>query len=653
MSSSTSNNQNNWIFSIIGVVLVAVLLVFVNSIFSKSRMKIDATEHKLFTLTEGTKQILEDLDGQLEKFDSDGERARLKVRLYATLDKDIMPPELLDYAETIEVRLREFKDHSGDRIELETIDPEPYSEEEVNANQNGVTPIPIAQDTQIYLGVSVSALDKNVPIPFLNPSNNAMLEYDLARAITEAVTTKKPSIGIMSAYQMTGGGHPPGPGAGGQTWYVRSVLSKDYAIQDVPLSADKIDKNLDALLVIHPAGLEEAGQFAIDQYLLGGGKVIAMLDPFSFHNRRAAARPQQIPGMPAPNQPITSDMDTLLDAWGVQFESINVVADRSHMGRRGNPVFLGVPAGSISDENPAINQIKYLEMSFAGAFYGKGAKGLEKNILVESSGAAGTVSPHVLFGDNATASKALNDVQPGSKPLELAISLQGKFKTAFPDGAPKEDPDPDEPEAEGDESEGDEDEPEEDTSLKEATATGLVILIADTDMITDDGNAPQRFRIGGSVIESQRPNGNIAFVENLVNYAAGNTNLLAVRSRGDNTRPFTKYAELIKEAAEEQQKELDDLIEKRQTAERKFREVRRKQEAGENLQAADLQIVRNYEDERVKTGKRIVELKRELRKGIDSLEARWKWLNIALMPGIVCALAIGHLMLRRSKTSAR
>jgi len=649
MSSSHSHNQNNWIFSTVGVILVAALLVFVNSILGKSRIKIDATEHDLYTLTEGTKQILKDLDGQLEQYDSKGERAHLNIRLYATLDKDVMPQELLDYAETVETLLREFKDYAGDRIQLETIDPEPYSEEEVNANQNGVTPIPIAQDTQIYLGVSVSALDKSSKIPFLNPSDNSLLEYHLARAITEAVTTKKPSLGIMSSYPLSGGG------PGSQMWYIRGQFERDYVVQDVPIAADKIDSNLDALLVIHPAGIEDAGQFAIDQYLLGGGKVIAMLDAFSFYNRMASSRQQQqIPGMPPQNEPLTSDMDKLLDAWGIQYESVNVVADRRNVSRsRPNPIFLGIPGQAISDESAATSKIEYLEMAFSGAFYGDGAKGLEKKVLVESSDDAGTISPYSLFGDEATARAALNKVQAGSKPLELAISLQGKFKTAFPDGPPKDEPSEEDPAAEKDDEKKD-DEKKTSDSLKESTSTGLVVLIADTDMITDDGNAPRRFRLpDGGVVESSPPNGNLALIANLVDFAAGNSNLLDVRSRGDNTRPFTKYEELTKEAAKEQQKEYDELVAKRVAAERKFREVRSKQERNEQVEAADLEIVRNYEDERVKTGKRIVELKRELRKGIDHLEARWQWINVALIPGLVIIAAISHLLVRKFKTSAR
>ncbi len=117
-----------------------------------------------------------------------------------------------------------------------------------------------------------------------------------------------------------------------------------------------------------------------------------------------------------------------------------------------------------------------------------------------------------------------------------------------------------------------------------------------------------------------------------------------MRSRGNNARPFTEYKRLTQEAAKEQQKEYDELIAKRRTAERKYREIRSKQEKGEQVEVADLELVRNYQDERAKTGQRIVELRRELRKGIDSLEARWKWLNIALIPGLVILAAIGHLL---------
>ena len=647
---SKSSNQINWIFSAIGVVLVAALLVFVNSIVSNSRVKIDSTEHKIHTLSEGTKNILADLDEELKQYDSKDERSRLNLRLYATYDKDVMPPFLADYAETVESKLLEFKSYSNDRIELEIIDPEPDSEEEVNANLNGVMPVPIDQNNQVYLGVSVSSLDKNVPIPFLNPQNSPLLEYDIARAISEAITTKKPTLGLMTSYEMSGGG------PGSQPWYLREQLEREYIVQDIPMSTAKIDSNIDTLLVIHPAGIEDDGQFAIDQYLLGGGRVIAMLDPFSLYNRQAAARPQQIPGMPAPNEPVSSTMSKLLSAWDVQFESVNVVADRRYVNRRRpNPIFLGIPAKGISDKTAATQQIDYIEMTFAGAFYGDGAAGLTKEVLVSSSEDAGTLSPHTLFGDPATANAALNSMQSSGKPLELVIQLQGQFKSAFPEGLPKDESAnaEDEGAAEDKAKDGDEKSEPESNSLKESQNTGTVILIADTDMVTDD-NAAQIARLpGGQALEFPPPNGNLAFISNLVSFLSGNTNLLEVRSRGNNARPFTEYKRLTQEAAKEQQKEYDDLVAKRRTAERNYREIRSKQEKGEQVEVAELELVRNYQDERAKTGQRIVELRRELRKGIDSLEARWKWFNIALIPGLVILMAIGHLLYRKIATSAR
>ncbi|MFT4549738.1 MAG: ABC-type uncharacterized transport system involved in gliding motility auxiliary subunit [Verrucomicrobiales bacterium] len=649
---SKSSNQNNWVFSVIGVILVAALLVFLNSIFSKSRAKIDSTEYKIHTLTEGTKNILAGLEEKLKQYDSDGERTRLNLRLYATYDKDVMPPPLADYAEEVEAKLFEFKSYSNDRIELEIIDPEPDSEAEVNANVNGVMPVPLDQNNQIYLGVSVTSLDKNIAVPFLNPSNAPLLEYDLARAITEATSTKKPTLGLMTSYQMSGGaaGQPGAPGT--PPWYFRSQLAREYIIQDVPMAADHIDPNIDTLLVIHPAGIEDNGLFAIDQYLLGGGRVIAMLDPFSLHNRQSAGQQQRIPGMQAPNQPVTSTLGKLLSAWGIQFESVNVIADRRYVNRRRpNPVFLGIPAKGISSESAATKQVSYIEMSFAGAFYGNPKSGLTKQVLVESSENAGAISPHVLFGDENTARSTLNNMQASASPQELIVQLQGKFETAFPDGPPKDSSA--EAETGGDAAEEKpEDEKAAENFLKSSSKNSTVILIADTDMITD-ANAAQLANFGGQQFEMPPPNGNLALVSNLVSFLAGNTDLLEVRSRGDNTRPFTKYEELTKETAKEAQKEYDEMIAKRNTAERKYREIRAKQEQGEKVDVADLEIVNNYDEERIKTSRRIVDLRRELRKGIDSLEAKWKWLNIALIPFLVIIVAVGHLLVRKFATSAR
>ena len=649
--SNSGSNQTNWIFSTIGVVLVAAILIFINAIFKDSRRKYDATEYQIHTLSEGTERILAELDGQLREFDdeAEGERARLVIRFFANFDKDVIPPFFIDYAEKVEAKLREFQALSGDRIELEVIDPKPYSEEENTADLNGVFPVRINETTQVYLGLSVSSLSKNVAVPFLNPQNRALLEYEIARAITEATTNKKPTLGIMTAYQM-GGSPPQGLSSRGSApWAFRAQLEQEYTVQEIPMTVDKIDSNIDTLLVIHPAGIEDRTLYAIDQYLLGGGRIIAMLDPYSWHNRQASRSQPQIQGMPPQNEPLTSTLTKLLTAWGVQFESVNVVAERRYVAenrRFRSPVFLGLPAKAISDENASTKQISYLDMSFAGAFYGDGAEGLTKDILVTSSENAGTLSPHVLF-DPTMASTAFNNMEASSSPLELVIQLQGKFQTAFKDGPPED-------ESTTSEGEGAEKEKPAGTSLSESAETGTVVLIADSDMITDE-NAPQVVaRLpNGQDIMSRPPNGNLAMISNLIGALSGNTNLLEVRSRGNDSRPFTEYKRLTEEAQSEQRKEVDELIAKRQTAETKYNEIRRRQEAGEQVDADELEIVRNYKEERTKTNKRIVELNRELRKGIDRLEAGYKWLNIALIPALVILAAIIHLVIRKVSTNAR
>ena len=644
-----SGGADNWFFSVVGVILVAVLLVFLNSAFKDSRAKIDATEFKIHTLTQGTKNILKDLDGQLGKFDDGGERNRLTIRLFANFDKQTIPAFFTDYAEKVEAKLREIQAFSDDRIELEVIDPKPFFEEEETASLNGVFPVPLDQDTRVYLGLSVSSLNKSVAVPFLNPQNANLLEYEIARAITDVVVTKKPTVGLMTTYPMSGG-PALGPGAPpSQPWYFRAQLERDYKVQDVPISVDKIDPNIDALIIVHPAGIEDSALFAIDQYLLGGGRVLAMLDPYSIINRQASGQ-QRVPGMPAPgNQPLTSTLPKLLDAWGIQFESVNVVADRQFVHRnpqQQNPLFITVPGKAINDDFPATEQINYLEFTLAGAFYGDGKTGLEKEILVTSSEDAGTISPYSIMDNPQGAAAAFNSMETTPTPKELVIQLQGDFETAFKDGPPVD-------ETKVESGEGEEKKAPTGDWLTESEKTGTVILIADTDMISDQ-NAARVMSVGnGQQVEFPPPNGNLALVSNLIGYLAGNSNLLEVRSRGDNTRPFTEYERLTEETALAQRREFDELVEKRETALRQYNDIRQRQMNGEEVDASEAELVNNFTKEQTKANERIVELNRELRRGIDRLEASYKWINIALIPGLVILAAMIHLLIRRSTTSAR
>jgi len=654
--SSSNNSSNNWIFSGVGVVLVALLLVIVNSIVAKSRAGIDATEYKLHTLTDGTKQILEDLEDQLKVYDSEGERYRLEIRLFATRDKDLMPPPLAEYADKVEAFLREYEALSGDRIKLKVINPVPDSQEALNADMNGIFPFPVSQEDRVYIGLSVSSLDKIITIPVLIEANDSLLEYEVSRAIVEVARKDKPTIGLMSSYEMNGGP------SRGQPWDFRIQLEREYNVQDVPMTVAKIDPKLDALLVIHPAGIEDATQFAIDQYLLGGGKLLVMLDSFSFYNHaQAAARRQQAPNMPPPPASSTSSsLPDLLDAWGVKFEKVNVVADLNYYSKRFPFVMTSIPAAGVDSKHPATAQMSNVEFFFSGAFYGSGADGLEMSVLVETSEGTGTVSPYPIIDAQrqAAASRqplgrmllsALNgNLEPSESKLPLAISLKGEFKTAYQDGPPK-DRSADDPQGEAAAKESKLKGP----FLKRSQKPGTVVLVADTDMIADMIAVEYQMTQEGNRVYLPSPNNNLAFISNLTDYVAGNENLLAMRSRGDITRRFTEYEKMKEKMNEDKQKKLDALVEENRENAEKFSDIRAKQIERTPLNTEDREVISKYEDSYLSTQQSMVTLRRELREGVNSIEARWKWLNIALIPGLVGFAAGCHLLVRRVRTSAR
>ncbi len=652
MSQSSGKSSNLWLFSGVGVLLVAGVLVLVNYLSSISSTKADFTEYKLHTLTQGTRNILERLDTPIE------------VRFFATREKGAMPTSLADYAERVKGLLFEYQDAApDDKLKLEFFDPEPDSDAESAASMNGVRPQMTNIGTQVYLGLSVTMLDKTETIPFLDPSRDELLEYDLSRAIVAVSTNKRPVIGLLTGLPVSGGPQlpPQMQQQQAQPWFIYNELKRDFDVRDLSLTTqEKIDDDIDLLLVIHPNGITEQVEFAIDQYLMKGGKILAFLDPFSLVASQSQQQQQPNPMMPSPGQ--SSDLAKLLPAWGIEFESKQVVADTTFRTQVGqdeyNPGVLSLTNEAIDDKDVVTNQIRDLLLLFPGAFYGDPKEGLTKDILVHSSAKAMTTDPQQLqFGaDRVT-------VEATGKEYALAVRLTGSFKTAFPDGKPgteaakedEEDPAADKAEEGSAEGEGEKKEEEakpKDDSLKESQKEGAVILVADSDMLFD------RFAVQSHPMFRQivsYTNGNLPLAQNMVEQLSGDTNLIAVRSRGSTQRPFTTFKEMMEKAEEKQRKTITDFEKKRDEAQQKLNELQRGKADDQRFilspeQAAE---VAKYEKVENESKLKLRDLRKELRSDVTSIENTIKVLNIALVPALVVIAGIVHFLIRRSATSAK
>ncbi len=297
----------NLLYSAGGLVAAFLSLVLLNFVSGAVRGRIDLTQGKLYTLSEGTRAVLVKLESPV------------KIRLY--FSQNDVPLPIKAYGRRVEDLLAEFRQAGRGKVTVEKIDPQPDSDAEDSATLEGVEAQVMPSGEKFYLGASISYTDQKLALPALAPDREPLLEYDLVRAIARAVSSAKPVIGVMSALPVFG--MPPSPMTGGQPMEPQvfiGELRRDYTVKRVSLDAERIDDDIKLFMVIHPRGIGERAQYALDQFVLRGGKLIAFLDPSAYFDQMG-----QMGGMGGGGTP--SSLDKLLKAWGLAFDSGKVVLD--------------------------------------------------------------------------------------------------------------------------------------------------------------------------------------------------------------------------------------------------------------------------------------------------------------------------------------
>lgn len=358
------------LFSIAGVAVMAVILIFVNWLGSRAKTRLDLTEDRAYTLSAGTRAILAKLDTPVQ------------VRFYATRGENKMPVYLKNHAQVVQDLLDEFRQVSKGKIEVQKLDPEPDSDAEDSARLDGVEArmIQFGGDP-VYLGLSVTMLDAKETEPFLDPREERQLEYKIARAISRVMTTEKPVLGLMSTLPMTGGMNPMTMRTGRPSppWMFYSELNRSFNVKTVEMTADKIPDDVKVLLLVHPKGISEQAQWAVDQFVLRGGKLMALLDPLAVLDAQAGGQF---------GATSSSSLDKLLGAWGLKFDPTKVVADLNFVGQTGqgpNPTVLALTENAVNKEDVLTSGVSSMLFAFSGAFTGTPADGLNQTILIKST----------------------------------------------------------------------------------------------------------------------------------------------------------------------------------------------------------------------------------------------------------------------------
>lgn len=647
MSDQNAKNKNRVLFSAIGVVAVLAIVVAVNFIARSVPVAVDFTEDNVHTLSEGTKKVIGKLD------------TPVSLKFYVTQDADVMPPQLLTRAREVEAFLTDYIRSSDGMLTLQKYDPQPDTDEEDAARLAGVQANP-TQRGDIYFGLAVSCLDQKVALPYLPAIPEELLEYEITRAISEAFNPEKAVVGLISSFNVQGGfGGSPFGGRPEPAWIFFNELQRDFEVRVLGSDVEEIEDEIKVLMLLHPAELTDSALYAIDQFVLRGGRLIAFLDAYSITARITQPQPNPLQPQAQPPTPPSSNLEKLLTAWGFKFDSTQVVADLNFKtplrGGRTAPAVLTLPPEAINQDDIVTSKLNDLWLVFTGAFTGEPMPGISREILLTSSTNSQLVDPMTAENNEE---QIVDQFKPSGEEKVLAMRLSGTFETAFPDGKPKaaaSDEEDEEDGEEGDDSAADEAGAGDDDaeSLKKSSADGIVLLVGDADLLYD------QFCVQVQQLLGQRfaspINGNLAFFQNAMEVLSGDSDLIAVRSRASTRRPFTRINEIEEQATASIRGELQTLEDKRREAETKLNEMQAQKDDSQKLVLTPEQqrLIDQFQKEMVDAGKRRRDLQKQARAEVNSLIARIKAINMFAMPLLVAGIGIAVFLVRRVKTAAR
>ena len=602
-----------------GLLLIALAFLLFNAfsglVFTHARL--DLTEQKLYTISEGTKTILEGLDKpiELDFFYSDEATKGLVA--------------LRNYARRVEELLRAYERESGGKLKLHVVDPEPFSEEEDRAAELGLQAVPLNQGgDKVYFGLAATNGDgRTQSIPFFALDQEEFLEYELSRLVQSLASPQMPVVGVLSDLPITGGfdmrtqqATPP--------WTVLEQIRQLFHIESLERNVDMIPANVSVLMLVHPKALPEPTLYAIDQFVMRGGKLLVFLDPYS----EADPGMGFMPGEPGDGK--GSNLTPLLKAWGVHMAPDQVVLDAANamsvgVGEERRPVrhpgWLSLPQQTMDTDDVTTASLESLTMATAGFLEPLENATTRFTPLVQSSTYAMPIEAQ-RFATLENPEVLLRDLEPTGERYTLVARIQGPARSAYPDGI-----------------EGRKD------GLKDSASIN-VIAVADTDLLADRMWVQVQDFFGQRMPQPWADNG--TFVVNALDNLSGTDALISVRSRGRFARPFVVVEELQRQA-ENRFREKEEALQQRLAAtEAQLAELQGPNADGAiELTAEQQAALQRYMQEKLRIRKELREVRYQLNADIDALGRLLKFFNIALVPLVLTLVVLLTWLWRRRRTA--
>ena len=635
----------NFLFSRIGLLIISVALVIcVLVISSLPSVRIDLTQDDLYSLSPGTKNIVSDLQGPLE------------IMFFYSESATEDTPQIRTYANRVQELLREIIIASNNRISLSVIDPQPFSEEEDLATQFGIQAVPISQGTPgIYFGLVVAQPEdrENNPqgraaetLPLIRPELEQFLEYEFMKLITKVNEPDLQVVGLLTELDIDGGFDPVAGQATAQ-WMIMDIIRQLYAVQRVDNTTVEIDEEIDILMIVHPQGLSERMLYAVDQFVMRGGKTMVFLDP---NADSMVSRTQQGNLIPAG---MSSELPGLLEAWGIEFPGDKVLTDnelalRVSMGQGQRPIahlgMLGAQRNFLTQSDSVTSRLETINMSSPGVIrQAAGAKTLFEALIVSSSDSM--LMDARLLEDVTDPSILFDEFVSEGISHTIVARISGVIETAFPDGRPIV-----EVEA------LDEEDPTEEESVSEHLSSSNnevnILVFADTDMLSDRMWVQVGQFMGQRIPRPFSNNGDM--VINALDNLGGGADLSSIRGRGTYSRPFTRVIQLQRQADDRLRVEEAELLDRLAEAEASLAELNQ-DENGELVGQVTPEIqaeVDRFNEQMLETRRSLREVQYQLTEDIEQLGANLKLINTALIPVLLSLLALLLSYLRAQRRKA-
>ncbi len=624
-------------FSIVGVVAVAAIVIGVN-MFADARLAyvhVDLTQNRIYTLAPGTRQILRGL------------KEPITLRLFYSRMLGSTVPVYGAYADHVREMLEEYAAVSDGKVKLEFFDPEPFSDTEDHAMAYGLQGVPVDQaGTQVYFGLAGSnLLDDERTIPFFQPERERFLEYDLTKLIYELSTPKRPVVGVMSSLPLDGNPQMmmmTHGQQGGQPFASTELLRQTNTVKTVSTDAQVIDPDIQVLLVAEAQNLSDNTLYAIDQFVMRGGRLMVMVDPWS----EAMASQPNPSGMPPTDT--HSDLKKLFDAWGIQFDPNEVVGDLTGAWRVRVPTDPNAQAvnyvawfnirDGINHNDPATADLQQVTVASPGFIAKAPNAKIDFTPLLTSSARSGLIPvDKVKMPEPA---KILADFKPQGGPRVIAARVHGVLHSAFigPPPEPAGEKRPDKFPA----------------YIAETSAPANLVVVADTDILADRFWVRIADFFGQQTATPFSDNG--PFVANLVDTLAGGDALIGLRSRGDSNHPFT-LVNTMQSEAEAQFRQTEQTLQTHLDAvQKQLQTLRQGSSPGDTDQAANAQAVITPEQrvaidaarkDIVETRQKLRAVQFDLNRDISHLENELRLFDIIAVPAVLTILAIVLGLVRR------